>query len=44
MHLLFLSSFLCIEIQKLLAQSLPKQFVGECKQIKIQWAKRILAR
>ena len=33
MHLLFLSSFLCIKMQKLLAQGMLKQFAGECKQI-----------
>ena len=35
----FYRHFCVIKIQKLLAQSLPKQFVGDCKQIKIQRAK-----
>ena len=26
---------LCVEIQNILAQSMPKQFTGECKQSKI---------
>ena len=40
----FYGHFCVKKIQKLLAQSLPKQFAGNYKQIKIQQVKCILAR